>query len=102
MYWFGCVTGVHAVAYAFPNVRLVTTAVDPVVNDQFHIIPGIGASLCCSQMLHIIISQNLFPILAYYRRMHHHHLCVGNFGDRYFGTEMSQELPDDPSASEEE
>ena len=35
-------SGVHAVAYAFPNVRLVTTAVDPEINDQFHILPGIG------------------------------------------------------------
>ncbi|ELU05526.1 hypothetical protein CAPTEDRAFT_119822, partial [Capitella teleta] len=45
-------SGVHSVAYAFPKVRLVTTAVDPDVNDQFHILPGIG-----------------------------------NFGNRYFGTE---------------
>lgn len=46
------VSGVHAVAYAFPKVRLVTTEVDPEINGHFHIIPGIG-----------------------------------NFGDRYFGTE---------------
>lgn len=44
--------GVHSVAYAFPKVRIITTAVDKDVNDQFHIIPGIG-----------------------------------NFGDRYFGTD---------------
>ncbi|XP_029705106.1 uridine-cytidine kinase-like 1 isoform X1 [Takifugu rubripes] len=44
--------GVHSVAYAFPRVRIITTAVDKEVNDQFHIIPGIG-----------------------------------NFGDRYFGTD---------------
>ncbi|XP_068565138.1 uridine-cytidine kinase-like 1 isoform X2 [Cebidichthys violaceus] len=44
--------GVHSVAYAFPEVRIITTAVDKEVNDQFHIIPGIG-----------------------------------NFGDRYFGTD---------------
>ncbi|XP_071386679.1 uridine-cytidine kinase-like 1 isoform X4 [Centroberyx affinis] len=44
--------GVHSVAYAFPKVRIITTAVDKGVNDQFHIIPGIG-----------------------------------NFGDRYFGTD---------------
>jgi uridine kinase len=49
-------SGVHSVAYAFPRVRLVTTAVDPEVNDQFHILPGIG-----------------------------------NFGDRYFGTEPKYE-----------
>jgi uridine kinase len=45
-------SGVHTVAYAFPKVHLVTTAVDPDVNKDFHILPGIG-----------------------------------NFGDRYFGTE---------------
>ncbi|XP_052391522.1 uridine-cytidine kinase-like 1 isoform X1 [Carassius gibelio] len=43
---------VHSVAYAFPKVRIITTAVDKNVNDEFHIIPGIG-----------------------------------NFGDRYFGTD---------------
>ncbi|XP_017290413.1 uridine-cytidine kinase-like 1 isoform X1 [Kryptolebias marmoratus] len=45
-------TGVHSVAYAFPKVRIISTAVDKEVNEQFHIIPGIG-----------------------------------NFGDRYFGTD---------------
>uniref|UniRef100_A0ABM5F807 Uridine-cytidine kinase n=1 Tax=Pogona vitticeps TaxID=103695 RepID=A0ABM5F807_9SAUR len=44
--------GVHSVAYAFPRVRIITTAVDKQVNEEFHIIPGIG-----------------------------------NFGDRYFGTD---------------
>ncbi|TRY98145.1 hypothetical protein DNTS_028493 [Danionella cerebrum] len=44
--------GVHSVAYAFPKVRIITTAVDKKVNDEFHIVPGIG-----------------------------------NFGDRYFGTD---------------
>ncbi|XP_068199063.1 uridine-cytidine kinase-like 1 isoform X2 [Antennarius striatus] len=37
--------GVHSVAYAFPKVRIITTAVDKEVNDQFHIIPGIGEQL---------------------------------------------------------
>ncbi|KAK0135629.1 Uridine-cytidine kinase-like 1 [Merluccius polli] len=36
--------GVHSVAYAFPGVRIITTAVDKEVNDQFHIIPGIERS----------------------------------------------------------
>ncbi|XP_035473037.2 uridine-cytidine kinase-like 1 isoform X1 [Scophthalmus maximus] len=49
--------GVHSVAYAFPKVRIITTAVDKEVNDQFHIIPGIG-----------------------------------NFGDRYFGTDAPSDL----------
>ncbi len=44
--------GVHTIAYAFPQVRIVTTAVDPEINEKFYVIPGIG-----------------------------------NFGDRYFGTE---------------
>ncbi|XP_014664424.1 PREDICTED: uridine-cytidine kinase-like 1 isoform X2 [Priapulus caudatus] len=45
-------SGVHSVAYAFPKVKIVTTAVDRILNDQFHIVPGIG-----------------------------------NFGDRFFGTD---------------
>ncbi|KAK3506547.1 hypothetical protein QTP70_006555 [Hemibagrus guttatus] len=54
--------GIHSVAYAFPRVRIITTAVDKKVNDEFHIIPGIG-----------------------------------NFGDRYFGTDT----PSDCYESEE-
>ncbi|XP_056278514.1 uridine-cytidine kinase-like 1 isoform X2 [Pseudoliparis swirei] len=58
--------GVHSVAYAFPQVKIITTAVDKKVNDLFHIIPGIG-----------------------------------NFGDRYFGTDAppdwSDEETDEPS-----
>ncbi|XP_068610155.1 uridine-cytidine kinase-like 1 isoform X1 [Brachionichthys hirsutus] len=58
--------GVHSVAYAFPQVKIITTAVDKKVNDLFHIIPGIG-----------------------------------NFGDRYFGTnappDWSDEEMDEPS-----
>jgi len=34
--------GVHSVAYAFPKVKICTTAVDKVIDDDFHIIPGIG------------------------------------------------------------
>uniref|UniRef100_W5LDT7 Uridine-cytidine kinase n=1 Tax=Astyanax mexicanus TaxID=7994 RepID=W5LDT7_ASTMX len=37
--------GVHSVAYAFPQVKIITTAVDKKVNDLFHIIPGIGKQL---------------------------------------------------------
>jgi uridine kinase len=43
---------VQTIAYAFPKVKIVTTAVDDKVNDQFYVVPGIG-----------------------------------NFGDRYYGTE---------------
>ncbi|KAK2156581.1 hypothetical protein LSH36_209g01005 [Paralvinella palmiformis] len=53
-------SGVHSVAYAFPKVRVVTTAIDPQVNDKFHITPGIG-----------------------------------NFGDRYFGTESSRQCEEE-------
>nr|CAB3267486.1 uridine-cytidine kinase-like 1 [Phallusia mammillata] len=45
-------TGVHSVAYAFPRVQIITTAVDKQLDSNYHIIPGLG-----------------------------------NFGDRYFGTE---------------
>ncbi|CAN9507979.1 unnamed protein product [Ophioblennius macclurei] len=44
--------GVQSVAYAFPRVRIITTAVDKEVDQRFHIVPGLG-----------------------------------NFGDRYFGTD---------------
>ncbi|TKR62375.1 hypothetical protein L596_026350 [Steinernema carpocapsae] len=53
-------SGVHSLAYAFPKVKLLTTAVDPHINDNFHIIPGIG-----------------------------------NFGDRYFGTDPLSDFSDD-------
>jgi len=35
-------TGVHSVAYAFPRVKIVTSHVDPEVDEKFHIIPGFG------------------------------------------------------------
>jgi hypothetical protein len=35
--------GLHAISYAFPQVKIVTAAVDRAVNDKFHILPGIGA-----------------------------------------------------------
>ncbi|XP_012885817.1 PREDICTED: uridine-cytidine kinase-like 1 [Dipodomys ordii] len=56
--------GVHSVAYAFPRVRIITTAVDKRVNDLFRIIPGIG-----------------------------------NFGDRYFGTDAVPEGSDEEEAA---
>ncbi|XP_037771349.1 uridine-cytidine kinase-like 1 isoform X5 [Chelonia mydas] len=52
--------GVHSVAYAFPQVKIITTAVDKKVNNLFRIIPGIG-----------------------------------NFGDRYFGTDAPPYWSDD-------
>ena len=41
-FFFYYFSGVHSVAYAFPKVKIVTTAVDKAVNDKFHILPGIG------------------------------------------------------------
>jgi uridine kinase len=35
-------TGVHSVAYAFPQVKIVTSHVDPELDGKFHIIPGFG------------------------------------------------------------
>ncbi|VDN02977.1 unnamed protein product [Thelazia callipaeda] len=35
-------TGVHSLAYAFPKVTLLTTAVDPDVNELYYVIPGMG------------------------------------------------------------
>ncbi|XP_076132140.1 uridine-cytidine kinase-like 1a isoform X1 [Alosa pseudoharengus] len=52
--------GVHSVAYAFPRVRIITTAVDESVDDLLHVIPGIG-----------------------------------DFGDRYFGTDGTANWNDD-------
>ena len=42
-------------AYAYPKVKIVTTAVDPTLSNNCFILPGIG-----------------------------------NFGDRYFGTEFTE------------
>lgn len=36
-------TGVHSVAYAFPKVKIITTAVDGKLDENFHIIPGLGS-----------------------------------------------------------
>jgi uridine kinase len=35
-------SGIHTIAYAFPKVQIVTTAVDPEINDKFFVLPGIG------------------------------------------------------------
>lgn len=36
--------GVHSVAYAFPMVKIITTAVDKSLDDFLHVVPGIGKS----------------------------------------------------------
>ncbi|XP_030220951.1 uridine-cytidine kinase-like 1a isoform X2 [Gadus morhua] len=48
--------GVHSVAYAFPRVKIITTAVDKGLDHLLHVVPGIG-----------------------------------DFGDRYFGTDRSDQ-----------
>lgn len=37
--------GVHSVAYAFPKVKIITTAVDKSLDDNLHVIPGIGKQI---------------------------------------------------------
>uniref|UniRef100_A0A3Q3FD89 Uridine-cytidine kinase n=1 Tax=Labrus bergylta TaxID=56723 RepID=A0A3Q3FD89_9LABR len=56
--------GVHSVAYAFPKVKIITTAVDKSLDDFLHVIPGIG-----------------------------------DFGDRYFGTDGSDSWSDEEQPS---
>lgn len=34
--------GVHSVAYAFPKVKIITTAVDKNLDHHLHVVPGIG------------------------------------------------------------
>ena len=36
------VNGVNTIAYAFKNVKIVTSEVDPSINDAFQIVPGFG------------------------------------------------------------
>ena len=34
--------GVHAIAYAYPKVTIITAAVDPNISKDFKILPGLG------------------------------------------------------------
>jgi len=36
-------TGVHSVAYAFPQVKIITSSIDKTLDENFHIIPGLGS-----------------------------------------------------------
>lgn len=62
--------GVHSVAYAFPKVKIITTAVDKNLDDCLHVIPGIGkrseflnkclnyeVSCSCSHYINVIIEE---------------------------------------------
>ena len=64
-------SGVHTIAYAFPQVKIVTTAVDPEINDKFHVLPGIGNFGDRWVVLVIVIPCMLINMM----------IC------RYFGTE---------------
>ncbi len=70
------VSGVHSIAYAFPKVKVVTTQVDPEVSDKFYILPGIGMYWNQNYNFKLIQTYSLSAI----------HL-IGNYGDRFFGTE---------------
>ena len=36
------IKGVHTIAYAFKNVKMVTSEVDPYINEAYQIEPGFG------------------------------------------------------------
>ena len=56
------IVGVHAIAYAFPKVKMISTALDEKVNDLYHIIPGIG--LQSSYMIPTCVIFNFQEILV--------------------------------------
>lgn len=59
--------GIHSIAYAFPKVKVLTTAVDKQINQFGQIIPGLG-----------------------------------NFGDRYYGTDAVGHSSSDEELEEED
>jgi len=67
--------GVHTIAYAFPKVNIITTAVDPEINDKS---VAFMAQLVSSKWTKNCIFLFRFHVLP----------GIGNFGDRYFGTEF--------------
>uniref|UniRef100_A0A8B9BMJ0 Uridine-cytidine kinase n=1 Tax=Anser brachyrhynchus TaxID=132585 RepID=A0A8B9BMJ0_9AVES len=95
--------GVHSVAYAFPRVRIITTAVDKRINEEFHIIPGIGEggggagrgqppALQPPALQPPALQPPALQPLAVPRGPALLSLALspsplGNFGDRYFGTD---------------
>lgn len=87
--------GVHSVAYAFPQVKIITTAVDKKVNHLFHIIPGIGEQQKDTSAQARAHARATQPFNGHVSAM------LGNFGDRYFGTDAppdwSDEDMDEPS-----
>ncbi len=75
----GAPTGFHAVAYAFPRVRIVTSAVDPGLDANHHIVPGFGGANKRLKKNPIIFDLTTPP--------------AGNFGDRYYGMDASGSAP---------
>ena len=51
--------GLNTLSYAFPRVKIIVSEVDPTVNSQFHIIPGIGEFI--SHLLHPSTKSSLPP-----------------------------------------
>ena len=50
------VSGIHTIAYAFPKVLMITTEVDPEVNDKFYILPGIGLCFIIDIIIFIFLT----------------------------------------------
>lgn len=95
-------SGIHTVAYAFPKVNIVTTAVDKEMNEDFHILPGIGKScslfLCRKYwfslfknlVIVVTLTINIFSVNVGKKNLDRiPYYFSGNFGDRYFGTDFS-------------
>ncbi|KAF7388206.1 hypothetical protein HZH66_010973 [Vespula vulgaris] len=40
-------SGVHSIAYAFPKVKIVTSALDPEINNKFYVLPVLLVSCLC-------------------------------------------------------
>ena len=57
--------GVHSVAYAFPKVKIITTAVDKSLDDYLHVIPGIGKPVNTHSLFATVL-RNQTPCVAYF------------------------------------
>lgn len=56
--------GVHSVAYAFPKVKIITTAVDKSLDDSLHVIPGIGKRINASHSFLLYCEKvELIPLM---------------------------------------
>ena len=64
--------GVQTLAYTFPRVHIITTAIDPKVWP--HLLPHPSHKVLSCDSLQVNRDYHILP-------------GVGNYGDRYFGTE---------------